>query len=180
MSKPPIIPPLKSREEVESALGELALQENLAKANTARLEKIITRARSKYTPLIEAAEKSAAALRKRLEDWADKSPAEFKEKRSIDLSHGTLGYRLGQRELKPRTKITWAIILERLRRIKKLRKYVRWKPEVNKENILQDSEEPAAAEGKAPVPAKLQAADLEEMGVKVSQADNFYIDLKEA
>jgi phage host-nuclease inhibitor protein Gam len=166
VSKPPVIPPLKSREEVERALGELANEERVVQEIEAGVQRVITAAREKAQPELTEHSAKAVELRMRLQAWADKE--DFGERKSTDFLHGTIGFRLGQRQLKLRSKWKMADVLERL--VNRMTDYVRRTAAVDKEKILRDSA------GESPV---LDAKAIEAMGLRVVQEEHFFIDLKE-
>lgn len=166
--KGPVIS-ITSRAEAQTILGEYAAESRKLKSLQNDLAGALTLSRSTFEPKIEEAETAIAARERALELWAEKSREEFEGKKSIDLLHGTLGFRLGNRTLKLRSKMSWERVLARLNG---LRKYIRVKitREVNKEAILEDTK------GDTPV---LTNEKLVEMGVLVDQGESFYIDLKE-
>lgn len=162
------IPKLQTREAVESALGELALRRTRIKTEEQGLQEEITSARTRCEADTAADRAEGTRLEEQLEAWANDHGEEFKEKRSVDFIHGTVGFRLGQRQLKTRAKWTWADVAFGL--LGKMEDYVRRTPAVDKEKILRD------AGGEQPV---LDAEELKEMGVRVVQEENFYVELKE-
>lgn len=89
----------------------------------------------------------------------------FIGKKSLDTLHGTLGFRNNPPSLTLLKGFKWEIVLENLKE-KKLTAYVRTVEEANKEKLLADREK----EGVCNL--------FPELGVKVSQDEKFFIELK--
>lgn len=157
-----------NRAEAEAMLGELARETESRARVVGALDAAILKRREKAQPLIGELNGRIAAREAALEAWADRAKGEFGDKRSVEMRHGVIGYRKGQRALGLLSRWTWAKVLELLQKTRKL--YVREKFEVNREQILIDSK------GDKPV---LSKEELSEMGVKIMEGDNFYIDLKQ-
>jgi hypothetical protein len=162
------IPKLLSREAVEQALGELALRRTRIIAEEQGMQEEITLARTRCEEDTKADRAEALRIEEQLEAWAGEHGEEFEEKRSVDFIHGTVGFRLGQRQLKTRSKWTWDRVLEGL--LNTMTDYVRRTPEVDKVKLLRD------ASGEQPV---LSPEQLAEMGVRVAQEEKFFVELKE-
>jgi len=102
-----------------------------------------------------------------LNQWAAKAKDEFAKSRSIEMRHGVIGFRKGKPRLELIGKTSWKDVLAKLKG--KFAAYVRVKKEVNKEQMLAD----AIAEKQ-----KIKIETLKRFGVKISQDDSFYIELK--
>jgi phage host-nuclease inhibitor protein Gam len=155
-----------TRADAENVLGELAKVKAEHALHTNTLTLAMQDARAQFEPAIEKANASIKALVMALEMWASQNPNEFGDKKSIDMLHGTVGFRIGQRALKLRARMKWDDVLERLRAFKR-GKYVRTTEDVDKKAILSDE---AAGE--------LNTADMTTIGVRVDQAESFYTDTK--
>lgn len=88
----------------------------------------------------------------------------FVKKRSMELTHGTVGFRTGTPKLKTRKGFTWPAITNLLKEF--LPAYVRTVEEPAKDKLLADRDN----EEVAPL--------LEKVGVEVVQDETFYIELK--
>ena len=99
-----------------------------------------------------------------LRGWALANPTEFGTRRSIELIHGTLGFRIGNLKLVKKTKSTWDdlvdIVAGALGRV-----YIRTKYEVDRESII-------AHRSDIPPDA------MEECGLSVIQEDAFFVEPK--
>lgn len=86
----------------------------------------------------------------------------FSKKKSLDSTHGTVGFRTGTPKITTLKGFTWSAV-ETL--LKKLRpEYIRTKEEPNKELLLADRD-------------KLKD-ELPDLGLKVAQEESFFIELK--
>lgn len=88
----------------------------------------------------------------------------FLKKKSMELSHGVIGFRTGTPKLKNKKGFTWAAVTNLLKEF--LPAYVRSVDEPAKDKLLADRNDEAVA----PL--------LEKVGVEVVQDETFYIELK--
>lgn len=159
-------PQIISRDEAQRILGEYAADVLKLKLAEGELEAEINALRAKKEKDFAALRKSKLDKAAALEVWASYNRAEFGDKKSLDLLHGQIGFQLGKRALKARSGLTWEKVLLRVK--DGWEKYVRNKPELNKEQILTDAGKDV-----------LSVADLTSMGVKVVQEESFFITLKQ-
>jgi phage host-nuclease inhibitor protein Gam len=159
---------LKSREEVETILGDIArvtLQRNQAQI---QMDERITSIREQYEQIMAGANLCLEEKTELVRAWAEANPSEFKGK-SADFVHATIGWRIGQPTLKTLAGWTWDRVLEKLKSLPNLGRsgtdYVRTKEEVNKQAIIGDRD------GIGPDLLRL-------MGVKVVQDESFFVDPK--
>ena len=101
----------------------------------------------------------------RAAEWAARNPGEFGNRKSLPLTHGTIGWRVGNPTLKPLSGWTWDRVCEKLATTEGWMGYVRIKSEVNKEAILTDRD-------------ALPETDLKKMGVQVIRNEPFFIEPK--
>jgi phage host-nuclease inhibitor protein Gam len=113
---------------------------------------------------MDDAAKASADLFDLIKLWADNNEWEFAEVRTMELTHGKLGYRKGQPTLKLLNGFNWEGVLQYLKEAK-ASGYIRVKEEVNKETLIQDR-------------AKIGPESLAEMGVKVVQDESFFVEAK--
>ena len=169
MQKPtPPAKPVKNRNDAEQLLGAIAKDTGDLKILNDNLAVELTRARLRLQFLREDLEKRLKENYALLEQFAvSQRKTVFAEKKSLVLAHGTIGFRTGPPQLKLLSRWTWDKVLLGLTGA--WVKYVRNKPDVNRQAILAD----AAAE-----PRQITDAALSKMGVKVFQAEAFYLELK--
>ena len=159
-----VLPDIRSREEMERVVGEIATLKNQQAQTQAEIDEKILKVREEREAELagiaeELDEKTEMALR-----WAESNAAEFGKRKSIVMTHGTVGFRTGNPRLKPVAKFTWAKVLETIRRSATLtRSYVRTKEEVDREKLLADRDD-------------LGADGLKVIGLKVVQDESFFVE----
>lgn len=158
------LPPITTRQDMERAVGEYAAAANRRDSLAAELENALTAVRAKFEGRIDACVQAMEAQGIALRDWAERNPGEFGKLKSIATVHGTIGWRIGQPQLKPALKWTWDRVKERLETLgKEVReRYLRVKTEINKEALLADRE----------------SVDLSAFGVRVIQEEVFFVEPK--
>lgn len=105
-----------------------------------------------------------------LEKWAiENREREFALSSTLELRQGTLRFRMGQRAVKFLEGWTELLVLDRLRKLKKFRPYLRITHEVNRQLLLSDTK---------PEAEKLKEKDLAEIGLRVAREEKFYIEPK--
>lgn len=134
-------PAIRSREEMESVVGEITLLKNNQKMATAKMDEEIHVVRERYEGNLAEIAKSLDEKMELARNWAEAHPAEFGNAKSIDMVEGRVGWRTGNPALKPLSGWTWDRVLEKLKALGGLYlTYVRTKEEVNKQAILSDRE----------------------------------------
>lgn len=162
---------IENREMAESevcALANLTLERNSVQI---LLDDAINKLREKYGPTIADYNKDITDKSERLRTWAELNPDEFpKGKKSIEMSHGTIGFRTGTPKLKTISRKTWDAVLQAIKAMG-LRAWIRTEETVNKEQIIADARGGAAL--------KLFADEhMRAIGVKVVQDETFFIEPK--
>lgn len=135
-SKPKNFYPVKDLTAADAALAEIAaLKRSTADIETNmndEIDKIKIEAEAQAAPL----QTRLAALENGLLAYAEfKKDELFKDKRSKELDFGSLGYRKS-REVKPKPKNTWKMILGRLKELK-FKQAIRIKESINKDELHQ-------------------------------------------
>ena len=153
---------LNSIEECQEAMRCLKLaaieQERLEGARDVK----VTRITEEYAPDIAAQVTARANVELALQNYymAHLAELETDGKKSVQLTHGVMGRRLGNSALKVLNKSwTWESIVTRLREVYGARFIRKPEPEVDKVAIKK---------------ADLPAADLAVCGLKMQQDENFY------
>ncbi len=172
----PTVPVPKNLSQAEATLGILAHKSHLLKTKRGEMESALEDVRKKYQPKLDELTQDIEANKIALEQWSEGVRGEWGEKKSLELVHGTIGFRTGQRQLVPLAKMNWLKVLQNLI-AKKFRKYVRTKLDVDRAKILKDSQETDHEEGGISEPV-LSKEVLSELGLKVVQEESFYVDLK--
>jgi phage host-nuclease inhibitor protein Gam len=155
--------PITTREQMETLVGEIAQLQIKRQRYTAEMNDRVARVRADYeegNAQIDSQLKGKMAL---AQEWADANPAEFGKTRSIAMTHGDVGWRLGNPALKTIRNWTWDRVLEALTASSMFNGYIRIKREVNKQALLDNRE-------------MYSADQLKAIGVQVVQEDAFYIE----
>lgn len=146
-------------------VGELAEMEIQSDELTAKMNSELDGIRARYEPKLQNLRGNINIRRDALEQWAEAHKDLFKEKRSIEFERGTIGFRVGQPQLKVLAKRTWEKVKELLCSDKDLIIYTRANISVAKDLILADRD-------------NLSDEKLKKIGVKVVQEDTFYCEVK--
>jgi len=153
---------IKTHEELEETMGEYARHAIVRGQLVLAMEERINMIRKDYEGRLADCDALLETLFADMEAWAALNPGVFASKKSIDLVHGTLGYRTGMPALKPIKGCKWEHILDMLK-CRGMHDYVRTIYEVDKAKLLADRESIG--------PERLQA-----LGVRVDQAERFFVE----
>ena len=99
-----------------------------------------------------------------LQAYAVEHPELFTKKKSLDMAHGTIGFRTGTPKLKTLKGFTWASVLQMVREF--LPGYVRTSEEVAKDKLLADRDEDGMFD------------KMSKCGIQVAQDETFYVEPK--
>ena len=154
---------LTSRADVEATVGELAMLELNREAMVNSMEQRLKMVREEYE--VELARINGLIQEKfpSLQQWADTHPDEFGKRKSLELLHGTIGYRTGQFQCKPLPGWTWDKVIAWL--LNKSLGYTVTKVNVDKEKLIADRE-------------TLTEQGLADRGVRVFQEEAFFLEPK--
>jgi phage host-nuclease inhibitor protein Gam len=157
-------PVILTRQEMERAMGEVReyiIEKTKLAANR---DAKVTAIDDEFNPKIAAIDVKLKATAEALELWSDENPAEFGERKSIELLHGKLGYRIGQWKTETLKGWTWEKALKKAQELKgKFTDYIRTKHEINRDQLIIDR-------------SKLTAEDREKIGVRIFQEEAFFIE----
>lgn len=153
---------VSTRADAEKVLGEIAADTADLNALKAQLDQELTAVRQKFEGRIDGIAKQIEQKSGLLQQWAEASPEEFGEKKSIDFLHGRLGFRTGNPSLKTLSGWTFKRVLEVIDRA-----FVRTKEELDKEGVLS-----AHARG------ELAEKELRSVGLRVVQDEAFFVEPK--
>lgn len=157
---------ITTRAELESAVGQLAHSTTEKQRLTAEMEQEITMVRARYETPLGTLTADLEAITAAAAEWAARNPGEFPANRkSLALTHGTIGWRIGQPTLKTQPGWTWDRVLEKLTGTEEWMRFIRIKSEVAKDLLLGERE-------------TLGPDALKTLGVRVEQAEPFFIEPK--
>lgn len=158
-------PVIQSRGEAEGVLARIRSRVLNQQTLTADRERELQAVDEKYKGQLLLIEQEVNALTEQLRVWAEANPSEFGTAKSLVMTDGVIGWRIGNPTLKPLSGWTWDRVLEKLKSAAAYAGFVRIKEEVDKASILAQRE-------------SLPAGDLRAMGVRVVQDDLFFVDPK--
>lgn len=132
---------------------------------TSRLQVLEGKMNEELTAIKEKYDSKIGKLQEEKEDhfemmqvYCEANPLLFEKKKSMELTHGTVGFRTGTPKLVTLRGFQWAAVFQLVK--DKLNNYVRIKEEVNKELLLADRDK----------------IDLSSVGLKVTQDETFYVE----
>jgi len=166
------LPLIRTREEAESVMNELATAANLQRTFVTLRDEEVLAINSKFEADLAECSEVLKQKTDALRAWAESNPQEFhKGKKSVELLSGTLGFRTGTPKLALLSRaFTWEKVLELLRSISAWTTFVRTKDEVDKEGILAVASQ---AQDKDAF-----TNDLKRVGLQVKQDETFFIEPK--
>lgn len=148
-----------TREDIEGIVREMCLCSIRADEQTARMNEVIAAAREAHEPEIAAHAAQWKELFSIVKAWADVHREEFAGVKSIEMVHGTIGYRLGQLQVSPVKGMTWDKVTEVLQRL--MPAYIRVKTEPDKQGLIALGDE-----------------NLGTLGLERTQQERFYVEPK--
>jgi len=158
-------PTIRSRSEAETVLGDIrsaTITRNQAMADRERERKAID---DTYGAALERLDREIETRSEQLRGWAEANPSEFNGLKSLDLTHGVVGWRIGNPTLKTLTGWSWDRVLEKLESVTDGLRFIRTKEEVDKQALLAER-------------ATFTAEQLRELGVKITQEEAFFVEPK--
>lgn len=155
---------LLTREDVEACVEKIARATIARDGLMAQMDHDLIDVRARFEPQITAYGQAIDGLMTHVQAWAEDYPEEFGKVKSLELMHGTIGFRTGTPKLKLLSGWTWARVLDLLK-AEAMSIFVRTKEEVDKEGIIAQRNE-------------LTPETLKKMGVKVVQDETFFVEVK--
>lgn len=152
-------------DDVEQMMAAYATADAARRKITAQLDAEITRLREKYAPALDRENERCDEAEEQIASWAELNKEAFGEKRSMVLTHGTIGWRLGNPAVKLRARVRAEAALERVRA--NAPEFIRRTEELDKQAILAAY----AARG-------LTDAQLEPLGLRITQTERFFVEPK--
>lgn len=164
---------VRSRVEAEKCIQDLArLSVRLAEVTSAR-DAAVERAQSDSSQTIEDLTQRLLAGKSAVQSWAEKNRKLFGDSQSLEFPRGVIAFHLGPPSLDLLPGENWKGVLKRmLARALVWKSYIRRKPEVDKQKILQ------AAKNNGEASAALPAEKLRSIGLRVAREESFRIELR--
>ena len=154
-----------TREVADEALAMYAMAEAQSAKIAADIELQCVRIREKYADKLAELESQKASAFDTLQAYASENKGElFVKKKSLDMVHGTIGFRTGTPKLKTLKGFTWASALQLVREF--LPGYIRTTEEITKDKLLADRD----VEG--------MVDNMSRCGIQVVQDEAFFVEPK--
>lgn len=166
-----------TRDEAEQAFGAYAKADAEMQRITACIELQCAKIREKWQDrLLQLTEERDGAFDV-LQSYATEHQSElFVKKKSVEMTHGVIGFRTGTPKLKTLKGFTWASALQLVKKF--LPSYVRQTEEVAKDKLLADREEQEVSFGVDVKVLKPMKEAMSECGIQVVQDETFYVEPK--
>lgn len=150
---------------MEDAFGRYATADAEAQSITAEMDRQFVAIREQYADRLAELEGQKREAFEVMQVFAtEQREVLFTKRRSLETTHGIIGFRTGTPKLKNRKGFTWAAVLELVKTF--LPKYIRLTEEITRDKMLADRDE----EGMAELFTKC--------GVYVDQDEAFYVEPK--
>ena len=153
-----------SKEQAEEAFANYSKADSRAEELTAKMEQEITKVREKYQDELSELSDTKRDEFDVLMTYAEENKELFSTKKSVELSHGVIGFRTGTHKLGKLKGFTWDDVKEKVAKL--LPDFIRTKEEVNKEGLIAERDNPEVS--------KL----FSRCGVVVEQDETFYVQPK--
>lgn len=154
-----------TRADAETAVARIAQIANWRRQYIAETDAQILAAREKHAAQIDAIDAEIKTQSALVQAWAEANPQEFGSRKSIDFPAGKVGFRTGTPKVKTLTGWTFARVLEKLKSLTWGRAFVRVKEEIDKESLISAHSQ-----------ANLAPGELREIGIRIDQDENFFIE----
>lgn len=148
-----------NREAAEEAFARYNNCVSRLEVQQGKMNSEITAVKEKYETNISKLQDEKDEAFEMLQAYAESNPELFQDKKSLDFTHGTIGFRTGMPKLSPRKGFKWPAVFELVKQ--RLTKYIRTKEEVDKEALLADR--------------NVLADQLKDVGLEVVQDETFYV-----
>jgi phage host-nuclease inhibitor protein Gam len=155
-----------SNEAMEAALADIRALTISKLAIQVERERLLKEIDGRLGPRLERVDGQIKEASGVVEDWAEANPGAFGDLKSLELTHGRIGWRTGQPKLKTAKGWTWERVLEGLTQcMSDMAGYVRHKEEVDKQQIIAERE-------------VIGVDKLKLCGMEVVQEESFFIEPK--
>lgn len=168
-----------SRDAAEEAFASYAKADAQIEKINAEIDLQCAKIREKYQQKLGELTCERECAFETLQAYAtENQPELFSKKKSLDMAHGTIGFRTGTPKLKTLKGFTWASALTLVK--KYIPGYVRTSEEIAKDKLLADRELEAVEFMESEITKKrIPMCDaMAECGIFVAQDETFYVEPK--
>lgn len=154
----------------DDELARFAALANQSRKVKATMDGRILHARDAYATRLSEISAEAESEGKTVAEWAEKNRKKLLEatgKKSLELTHAVIGWKLGGRTVCLRPGVSTEAVIDRLQASRRLRGYVRTVVEINRAAILADLRA-----------GEVTCAELSEFGIVIKARERFFINPK--
>jgi phage host-nuclease inhibitor protein Gam len=159
--------PVHSYEEADQVLRQVAVLKAQVSSSVAAYNQREQERRAKLTVEITPWQEQIAEMEEGLLRFASDRRDDFDKKKSRDLNHGTIGFRMNPPSIKAIKGVTLEAALKLVKASKHAWRFIRQKEEINRDEILT-----------ALAAKEISEAELTPLGLCKDQVEEFYYDLK--
>lgn len=154
-----------TREQMEDAFGRYASADAEVQSINAAMDKQFVAIREKHADRLAVLEQEKTEAFEVMQVFATENREElFSKRKSMETTHGTLGFRTGQPKLKTKKGFTWAAVLDLLKKFGQ--DYIRTVEEPAKDKLLANREDEDCQQV------------MKDCGILVAQDETFYVEPK--
>jgi phage host-nuclease inhibitor protein Gam len=157
---------IQTREDMERLVGEISALTIKKDTMKVQMDGYIQEVRERYEADLGGIDSALDEKMKLAKTWAQEHPEEFGKAKSLEMTHGIVGFRTGTPKLKTLKGWNWDRVLSSLKELN-LGYLIRKKEDVNKEAILAEATKPRTSK-------EMIAA----FGVEVVQDETFFVEPK--
>lgn len=162
-----------SREAADEAFATYAKSDAQIQKIQAEIELQCAKVREKYADKLSCLGDEREKAFDVLQSFATEHQSElFMKKKSLEMAHGTIGFRTGTPKLKTLKGFTWASALQLVKEF--LPRYIRTTEEIAKDKLLADRDE----ELNTPDGSIRMTEGMMRCGIQVVQDETFYVEPK--
>ena len=162
-----------TREMADEAFGRYAKAKAESEKLQAEIERRCAEIRDKYAHQLSELDADKQDAFAQLQCYAQENPDLFGKRRSLEMAHGTIGFRTGMPQVKTVRPFTWGAALELVKR--HMPEYVRSKEEIAKDRLLADKESDRLFRFSDSEELPMSEAMLR-CGMAVVQEETFYVE----
>lgn len=150
-----------NRETMEEAFAAYNKTHSRLEILQGKMNSEITKIKEKFDGEISTLQEEKDEHFELIQAYAESHPELFEKKKSIELTHGTFGFRTGTPKLKTRKGFTWEAVKTLVQRV--LPSYIRTEETIAKDMLLADREKDAVKN------------NLQDIGLEVIQEETFFV-----
>ena len=151
---------ITSWQEADEVLKQIGNASQAIKKQESEMNLKITQVQEKFSPVIAELTEQKIGLERNLQLFCESKRDEFADKKTKELSFGSVSFRFATPSLKTLKGFTWESVKNIVKSSKKLASaFIKTKEDLNKQAILN---------------ADLKESELAKLGLTISQEESFY------